>query len=152
MMAVRDVEGLPVIRLVNPQTGVALEYQGRWLRPGKASLNDVRRGWAKFPGDKVWLSLPPGVQLQLDAGRLQIAGQYEARSVIEAGQTPEAMMPKGNASHETWRAYAESQGMSRREASELTRDQIRARFAVPAFDPEAPPAMSGPYEMMNDKP
>lgn len=149
-MAVKDVAGLPVIRLVNPQTGAEFQYQGRWLRPGKASLNDVKRGWAKFPGDKVWLSLPPGVQLQLDAGRLQIAGQYAARSEIEAAQTPESMMPKGNQSHDVWLQYAMSQGMPREEAVELTRDQIRARFTAPSFDPDAPPAMAdGRYETLN---
>jgi hypothetical protein len=137
MMAVKTQH--PVITLVNPATGVTFDYAGRWLRPGKATMADVKRGWARFPGDQVWLSFPPGVQKQLDAGRLQIAGQYLARADIEAGQTPESMMPKGNSSHETWVTYAVSQGMPRDEAAQLTRDQIKARFMTPIFDPEAAP-------------
>lgn len=154
-MAAADVADLPVTQLVNPATGVTFEYRGRWLRPGKANMADVKRGWARFPGDKVWLTLPPGVQKQLDAGRLQIAGQYQARARIEQGQTPEAAMPKGNSSHETWLAYAVEQGMTRGEAAELTRDQIRMRFTAPAFDPEAAPDLGGdgtPFELLNDKP
>ncbi len=150
-MSAARTEGLPVIRLVNPATGVTFEYCGRWLRPGKAGMADVKRGWARYPGDKVWLTLPVGVQKQFDAGRLQIAGQYEARATIEAGQTPEAAMPKGNASHETWMNYAVEQGMPRGEAAELTRDQIRARFTAPSFDPEAAPqdvTGDGVYEML----
>ena len=150
-MPASRTEGLPTIRLVNPATGVTFDYCGRWLRPGKANMADVKRGWAKYPGDKVWLTLPPGVQKQLDAGRLQIAGQYEARATIEAAQTAESMMPKGNSSHETWLHYAVEQGMPRGEAAELTRDQIRARFTAPAFDPEAAPqdvTGGGAYEML----
>lgn len=152
-MPASRTEGLPVIRLVNPATGVELEYQGRWLRPGKANMADVKRGWARYPGDKVWLSLPPGVQKQLDAGRLQIAGQYEARATIEAAQTAEALMPKGNASHDQWLQFAVSQGMDRGEAAGMTRDQIRARFTAPAFDPEAAPETIGDeFELLNEKP
>ncbi len=152
-MPAADVADLPVIRLVNPSTGVVMEYQGRWLRPGKATIGDVKRGWARYPGEKVHLSLPPGVQKQLDAGRLQIAGQYMARATIEAAQTPEAAMPKGNSSHETWLNYAVEQGMTRGEAAELTRDQIRARFTAPAFDPEAAPETVGSeFELLNEKP
>jgi hypothetical protein len=146
-MAVRTEH--PVIRLINPSTGVTFDYAGRWLRPGKATMADVKRGWARYPGDKVWLSFPPGVQKQLDANHLQIAGQYLARADIEASQTPESMMPKRNASHETWMTYAVSQGMDRSDAAQLTRDQIKARFMVPAFDPEAAPAEVGEeYEML----
>jgi hypothetical protein len=152
-MPAADVADLPVTQLINPATGVTLEYTGRWLRPGKASMGDVKRGWARYPGDKVWLSLPPGVQKQLDAGRLQIAGQYEARARIEASQTPEAAMPKGNASHETWLSYAVEQGMPRGEAVELTRDQIKARFTAPSFDPDAAPEeIGGDFELLNAKP
>jgi hypothetical protein len=141
---------LPIVRLVNPATGVTLEYQGRWLRPGKATIGDVKRGWARWPGDKVWLNLPPGVQKQLDAGRLQVATEYVARAGIEASQTPEAAMPKGNASHETWLSYAVEQGMPRGEAAELTRDQIRARFTAPAFDPDkAPEEIGAEFELLN---
>jgi len=142
---------LPVIRLVNPATGVTFDYCGRWLRPGKASLADVKRGFARFPGDKVWLSLPPGVQKQLDAGRLQVAGEFAARESISASQTTEALMPKGNASHEQWLSFAVTQGMAREEAAGLTRDQIRARFTAPAFDPDAAPEDvegDGKYEML----
>jgi hypothetical protein len=149
-MPAADVADLPVIRLVNEATGVVHEYRGRWLRPGKATIGDVKRGWARFPGDKVWLSLPPGVQKQLDAGRLQIAGQYEARATIEAGQTAESLMPKGNASHESWLAFAVNQGMDRQEAAGLTRDQIKARFTAPAFDPDAAPEEIGrDFELLN---
>ena len=88
-------------------------------------MADVKRGFARYPGDQVWLAYPPGVQKQLDAGRLQVKGQYQARADIEASQTPESAMPKGNQSHETWLAYAVSQGMPRDEAAQLTRDQIK---------------------------
>ena len=141
----------PVLRLVNPKTGAEFEYCGRWLRPGKATMVDVKRGLARFPGDKVFLSLPPGVQIQLEGGHLQVADKYMAKSEVEALATPESMMPKGNSSHETWLQYAVSQGMSREEAAELTRDQIRARFSAPSFDPDAPPAMAdGRFETLND--
>lgn len=141
----------PVIRLKNPATGAEFEYCGRWLRPGKASVNDVKRGLARFPGDKVWLALPVGVQAQLDAGRLQVADKYMARSEIASDATPQSMMPKGNQSHEQWLQFAISQGMPREEAVDLTRDQIRARFTAPEFDPDAPPAMAdGRFETLND--
>jgi len=137
----------PPIRLVNPATGVRFEYQGRWLRPGKATDNDIRAGRARFRGDKVWLNLPPGVQKQVDAGRLQVDTEYQARQDLEASQTVAALMPRGNASHESWMAYAISQGMTRDEAASLTRDQIKARFATPAFDPDAPPG-DDKFEML----
>lgn len=147
------VKDLPVIRLINPATGVTLEYQGRWLRPGKANMADVKRGFARYPGDKVWLSLPPGVQKQLDAGRLQVAGEFQARESIRDGATAESLMPRGNASHEQWLRFAVSQGMDRQEAAGLTRDQIRARFTAPAFDPEAAPEEIGAdFELLNGKP
>lgn len=146
-----SVEDMPAITLVNPVTGVTLQYKGRWLRPGKATIGDVKRGWARWPGDKVWLNLPVGVQKQLDAGRLQVAADYQAREDISASQTPESAMPRGNASHEQWRNYAVGQGMTQDEAASLTRDQIKARFATPAFDPDAPPAAdSGPFETLNE--
>ena len=141
----------PVLRLVNPKTGAEFEYCGRWLRPGKATMVDVKRGLARYPGDKVFLSLPPGVQIQLDSGHLQVADKYMAKSEIKALATPESMMPKGNQSHDVWLQYAVSQGMPREEAAELTRDQIRARFSSPVFDPDAPPAMAdGRFETLND--
>jgi hypothetical protein len=141
---------LPVIRLVNPVTGAEFEYCGRWLRPGKATMVDVKRGLARFPGDKVFLSLPPGVQIQLEGGHLQVADKYTARSEVEALATPESMMPKGNASHETWLQYAVSQGMPRTEAVELSRDEIRARFSAPSFDPDAAPQeIGGDFELLN---
>ena len=152
MAAAASTEDLPVIRLINPATGVELEYQGRWLRPGKANMADVKRGFARFPGDKVWLSLPVGVQKQLDAGRLQVAGEYSARESIAASQTAEALMPKGNASHDMWLQFAVTQGMDREEAAGLTRDQIRARFTAPAFDPEAAPGEIGrDFELLNER-
>lgn len=144
-------EELQTIRLVNPSTGVRLEYRGRWLRNGKATDNDVRAGRARFRGDKVYLNLPPGVQKQLEAGRLQVDTEYDAREALEASQTLAAAMPRGNASHEQWLSYALTQGMSRDEAAGLTRDQIRSRFSAPAFDPEAPPAGGDDkFETLND--
>lgn len=152
-MPVATAEKPGLVRLINPATGVVFDYQGRWLRPGKASMADVKRGNARFPGDQVWLSLPPGVQKQLDAGRLQILGQYEAREAIDASASVESMMPKGNASHEQWLTYAVSQGMPREQAASLNRDQIRARFMAPAFDPDAAPAEIGSeFELLNGKP
>lgn len=142
----------PVIRLVNPSTGVRFEFTGRHLRNGKATDNDVRAGRARFRGDKVWLSLPPGVQKQLEKGILQFDTEYQARVELEAAGTVEAQMPKGNASHEMWLSFAVSQGMSRDEASQLTRDQIRARFSAPQFDPDAPPADAtdgGKFELLD---
>jgi hypothetical protein len=137
-----------LIRLINPETGVVFDYAGRWLRPGKATMNDVKRGWARFPGDKVWLSLPPGVQIQLDSGKLQVYTDFEAREAIGDSQTLEAMMPRGNASHEAWAEFAESQGMGRQEAAGLTRDQIRARFTMPDALAEAEASDDGKYEML----
>jgi hypothetical protein len=139
-----------LIRLINPETGVILDYAGRWLRPGKATLTDVRKGWARFPGDKVWLSLPPGVQIQLDSGKLQVYGEFQAREAIGESQTLEAMMPRGNASHEAWAEFAVSQGMDRQEAMSLTRDQIRARFSEPLLSPDTAPegASDGRYEVL----
>jgi hypothetical protein len=144
-------EDAPLIRLVNPATGVTFEYQGWHLRPGKATVADVKRGWADYPGDKVWLPLPVGVQTQLDAGRLRVATEWEAREQISAdSQLADPAMPRGNASHDLWLAYAVSQGMSRDEAAGLTRDQLRARFMTPVFDPEAPPAEIGAeYEVLS---
>ena len=89
---------MPVIKLVNPATGAEFEYCGRWLRPGKATMADVKRGVARFPGDKVFLSLPPGVQIQLDSGHLQVASKYMARTEVEGLAILESMMPKGNES------------------------------------------------------
>lgn len=128
-----------MITLINPATGVRLQYEGRWLRPGKATDGDIRRGRARFRGDKVWLNLPPGVQNQLDKGALQVDTDYMAREQLAASETVEASQPKGNASHEAWLSYAVAQGMPREEAGGLTRDQIKARFTAPAFDPDAPP-------------
>lgn len=151
MASAATAKDAPLITLVHPVTGQRFQYQGRWLRPGKATLADVKRGNARWPGDKVWLSLPPGVQKQLDAGHLQVDAEYQARESIAASQTPEAAMPRGNASVDTWRAYAVSQGMTQDEAAEMTRDQIKARFTVPAFDPDAPPedvTGDSKYEML----
>lgn len=140
-----------IVRLINPATGVRFEYQGRWLRAGKATDNDVRRGFARFRGDKVFLSLPPGVQKQLDAGHLQLDTEYEARRALEESQSVDAMMPADSASKEAWIGYAISQGMSRDEAAGLTRAAIKARFKRPEFDPDAPPedlSDDGKYEVL----
>jgi hypothetical protein len=140
-----------LIRLINPDTGVIFDYAGRWLRPGKATLTDVRKGWARYPGDKVWLSLPPGVQIQLDSGKLQVYNEFQARESISESQSVESMMPRGNASHTQWLEFAVSQGMGRQEAEGLTRDQIRARFAEPVLMPEAASEAGGDgqYEVLN---
>jgi hypothetical protein len=140
-----------LIRLINPDTGVIFDYAGRWLRPGKATLTDVRKGWARYPGDKVWLSLPPGVQIQLDSGKLQVYNEFQAREAIGESQSLEAPMPRGNASHDAWLEFAVSQGMDRQEAAGLTRDQIRARFAEPVLMPEAASeaAGDGQYEVLS---
>jgi hypothetical protein len=45
--------------------------------------------------------------------------------------------PSGNASRAEWAAYAIGQGMTRDEADDLTRDELRARFA-PDEPPEPP--------------
>lgn len=134
--------------LVNPDTGVRFHYNGRWQRANPATDDDVRRGRAQFRGDKVMLNLPPGVQIQLDKGALQIDTDYDARAALDAGQAEGPVMPKGNASHEVWLNYALTQGMSRDEASALSRDQIRSRFDRPRFDPDAPPDL----EVLNDEP
>jgi hypothetical protein len=143
---------LPIITLVNPETGARFQYRGLWLRTGRATIQDVKRGWARFPGDKVWLKVPVGVQKQLDAGRLQIAAQFVAEASTQ-GASVEAMMPGGNKSHDVWFRYAVSQGMDREQASGLTRDELRARFMNPGFDPDAPPedlTDGGKYELMDD--
>jgi hypothetical protein len=140
MRAVKDDH--PAIRLVNPETGARFDFKGRWLRSSPATDRDIKMGRAKFRGDQVWLRLPPGVQAQLDAGRLQIDSDYDARQALEAsaGLKDEPLpMPAGNSSRETWISYAISQGMARDEATALSRDQIKARFAAPVFDPDAPP-------------
>ena len=131
-----------MITLVNPETGVRFQYEGRWLRSSPATDTDLKRGRARFRGDKVWLNLPPGVQAQLDKGILQVDTEYEARGHLEASETIASAMPRGNASHEAWLAFAIAQGMPRDEATGLSRDQIKARFAASEFDPEAAPDMA----------
>lgn len=150
-MAAAATDAKPkLIRLINPDTGAIFEYAGRWLRPGKATITDVKKGWAAFPGDKVWLSLPVGVQTQLDAGKLQVLTEHEAREAIGESQSLENMMPRGNAAHSAWLEFAVSQGMNRQEAEGLTRDQIRARFAEPLLTTEAVPeaGAEGKYEVL----
>jgi len=135
----------PVVALVNPETGAEFHFRGRWLRGSPATLTDVKKGRAKFVGDKVYLNMPQGVQAQFDKGILQLVSDHEARQQLEeaSGLRNEPVpQPAGNASRETWISYAVSQGMSYEEASALGRDQIRARFAQPVFDPDAPPDMA----------
>jgi hypothetical protein len=150
--AVKD--DYPVVRLVNPDTGAKFDFRGRWLRGSPATDRDIKLGRAQFRGDKVYLNLPPGVQAQLDKGTLMIDADYNARQALQkaSGLNDEALpMPAGNASREAWISYAISQGMARDEAAGLTRDQIRGRFAEPAFDPDAPPADvtgDGVHEML----
>lgn len=138
-----------MITLINPATGVRFHYEGRWLRSGKATDGDVRRGRARFRGEKVYLPLPPGVQIQLDKGVLQVDSDYLAREQLAASEAVDSLMPKGNASHEQWLSYAVSQGMERQEAGGLSRDAIRARFAQPSFDPDAPPELGDDVEMLD---
>jgi hypothetical protein len=129
-----------MITLVNPDTGVVFDFDGQWQRTSPATAGDVRRGLAHHPGEKVFLKLPPGVQAQFDRGALVLASEYDARRQLP-GAAGVAPLPRGNASHETWISYAVSQGMDRPEAVSLTRDQLKARFADPHFDPDAPPGM-----------
>jgi hypothetical protein len=140
-----------LIRLINPETGVIFDYCGRWLRPGKATITDVKKGWARWVGDKVFLALPPGVQIQLDSGKLQVYNEFQARESISESQSVASMMPRGNAAHSAWLEFAVSQGMDRREAEGLTRDQIRARFAEPVLMPEtaSEAAGDGQYEVLS---
>jgi hypothetical protein len=129
-----------IITLVNPSTGVRLQFTGRHLRNGRATDSDIRRGRARFRGDKVYLDLPAGVQVQYDKGVLQLDTDYEARVRHEEASTLDQIpMPAGNSSHESWISYAVSQGMERDEAVRLTRNQIKARFTEVPFDPDAPP-------------
>lgn len=160
MTAVQEAPQLT--RLINPETGVRFEFPKvtrdfpGWLRSSPATDKDVRKGLARFRGDQVWLPLPPGVQAQLEKGVLQFDTEYQAREALEAaaGIAGEPVpQPAGNASRETWISYAISQGMDRGEATALSRDQIKARFAEPAFDPDAPPETVGDqYALLNDKP
>lgn len=139
-----------MITLVNPQTGVRFQFDGRWLRSSPATDTDIKRGWARFRGDKVHLSLPPGVQAQLDKGVLQIDTDYQARMALEELNPGDGvLMPAGNASREAWISYAVSQGMPRDDAAAMPRDQLRARFADPGFDPDAPPETGGKFEMLS---
>src|SRR5581483_2411735 len=113
----------PLIRLVNPETGVRFDYKGVWLRSSPATDHDIKRGRARFRGDKVYLNLPPGVQAQLDKGVLQVDTDYMARQALEeaAGLHDEPPpQPAGNASREAWISYAVSQGMPRDEAAALS--------------------------------
>jgi hypothetical protein len=133
----------PVITLVNPLTGVRFEYSGRWLRNGSANDTDVRMGRARFKGDRVYLQLPPGVQKQLDAGRLQFASAYDEQTAFLAdapgpsadpgshGWPGGVPMPDGRAAHDVWVQYAVSQGVPQAEADGMTRDQLRVVFAGP---------------------
>jgi hypothetical protein len=156
MTAETETGDYPLINLVNPSTGGRFQFCGRWLRPGKATVQDVKRGFARWPGDKVWLNLPPGVQIQLDSGRLQVAGQFAPRAAVADAAPFTALMPKGNESHDRWVQYAVGQGMDREQAVSLTRDQLKARFTAPSFDPDAPPENAdvadggGQYEMLPD--
>jgi hypothetical protein len=144
-------EDHPVVHLVNPETGARFDFRGRWLRSSPATDRDIKMGRARFRGDQVWLNLPPGVQAQLDKGALMIDSDYNARQALEAAaglKDEPAPMPAGNASRETWISYAISQGMPRDEATALSRDQIKARFSAPAFDPDAPPELD---EIISEK-
>ena len=103
-----------------------------------ATDTDIKRGRARFRGDKVWLPLPPGVQAQLDKGVLQVATEYEAREDLGEGSRPSrTRCPAATPATSSGLSYAVSQGMPREEAAGLTRDQIRARFAEPGVDPDA---------------
>jgi len=141
------------ITLVNPSTGVRFGFDGTWLRNSPATDRDIKAGRARFRGDKVYLNLPPGVQAQLDKGVLQVATDFDSRAELDEANAVVAPQPRGNASTEEWISYAVSQGMDRNEAAGLSRDQIRARFQAPAFDPDAPPETVGDqFDLLNDKP
>jgi hypothetical protein len=137
-----------MITLVNPTTGVRFQYEGTWQRSSPATDTDIKRGRARFRGDKVFLNLPPGVQAQLDKGVLQVDTEYEAREELATGEEVSVPMPRGNASHAEWMSYAMSAGMPREEASGLSRDQIKQRFTTPEFDPDA----AGDLDLLNEKP
>jgi len=131
---------MAMITLVNPATGVRFQYNGTWLRNSPATDTDIKKGRARFRGDRVYLNLPPGVQAQLDKGVLQVDTDFDSRAEVDDANAVVIPQPRGNASTEEWISYAVSQGMPRDEAACLSRDQIKARFAQPAFDPLAPPA------------
>jgi hypothetical protein len=139
---------MQTITLVNPSTGVRFQYKGQWLRSSPATDTDIKKGRARFRGDKVNLHLPPGVQAQLDKGVLQIDTDFDSREALDDADTGAVPMPKGNASAEAWISYAVSQGMDRDEAVSMSRDQLKARFTAPVFDPDAPPGL----DMLNEKP
>ena len=129
-------EQATVVTLVNDSTGCKFDFCGRWLRNSPATERDVRLGRTQFRGDKVWLDLPPGVQAQVDKGILRYAtAQDEQLREAEIPDIPWSggglPMPPGNASHDHWRDYAISRGMTADEASVRTRDQLRAVFLAP---------------------
>lgn len=139
---------MQTITLVNPSTGVRFQYRGQWLRSSPATDTDIKAGRARYRGDKVNLHLPPGVQAQLDKGVLQLDTDFDSRAELAAADTETVPQPRGNASLEAWISYAVGQGMTRDEAAGLSRDQIKSRFAAPAFDPDAPPEIP----LLNDNP
>lgn len=138
----KDDRGVRV--LVNPSTGMRFHFDGGWLRDSPAQDGDIRRGLARFRGDKVWLSFPPGVQAQLDKGALVVDQDYDAREEVRHGEADTGpVMPQARESREAWITYAVAQGMSRDEAEVLTKAQIRQRFEEPEFDPDSPPDLDG---------
>lgn len=123
-----DTAGLPpVITLVNPSTGARFDFRGRWLRSSSATDADVRAGRAKYRGDRVYLSIPPGVQVQLDKGMLRYASLLDEQLAGASTEMPgghsapgATPMPPANGSHGAWVMFAISQGMDQADAAALT--------------------------------
>jgi hypothetical protein len=132
---------------------VRFNYRGRWLRNSPATDTDIKKGRARFRGEKVYLNLPPGVQAQLDKGVLQVDTDFDSRAEVDEANAVTVPQPRGNASTEDWISFAVSQGMDRNEAVSMSRDQLKARFTAPVFDPDAPPETVGDkFDLLNETP
>ena len=84
------------------------------------------------------LPLPPAIRKQVDAGYLIEPGAEIESELAEHETVPK---PRGNASVTRWIAYAVSQGLPAAEAAQMARDEIRARFTDPRFQPDKPPEL-----------
>jgi hypothetical protein len=117
------------VRLENPTTGVVMDF-GLPLPPVIAK--QVENGYLRPP-------VPPLEDLAVVQPDTSAAAGGAAPG---DGQGPSPQpAPRGNASLQAWVEYAVSQGMPAAEAAGLSRDEIRARFTDPGFDPDAPPRM-----------
>lgn len=84
------------------------------------------------------LPLPPAVAAQVRSGELVEPGAQIEAELREHETVP---MPRGNASLARWIEYAASQGLDGPEVTAMTRNEIRARFTDPQFDPAKPPGL-----------